>query len=114
MCNHSSKYSSEIEHYLHELTMDSGQDAEIGDVQEHGWFALFQGVLVEGELWDWSVEHDDCLTPDDVTSMLDWSGAILWEDNQGFVGADFYPTTDELAAAWSEIETMYQPEEDDE
>ena len=73
------KFNSQEDEDLYDLSLDSGQDEEIGDCGDLGWFGLFKSGL-----------------------------AILCEDGQGFITVDRYKTTKDLMLAWEYIEEDYE------
>jgi hypothetical protein len=73
-----SKFGNALAERLHEISLEGGQDEEIGSVDELDWCGLFVKER-----------------------------AILVEDSQGFVDAIDYETEDELLKAWEGIEAMY-------
>jgi len=74
-----SKFGSELAEQLYAISLDGGQDDEIGSVQEAGWFGLF---LLEK--------------------------AILVEDNQGFVDAWEFDSIPKTYAEWQSVEKQYE------
>lgn len=96
MCGHSSKYGSEITHYLHACGFT---DEETGSVDQVGWYGLIRGsIAVEA---DAMIEYG--LTWEDVEELAAASGAIVQEDNYGFVCADLYSNDTGLRDAWAKI-----------
>ncbi len=71
----SHKYESPLAERLHALTMDSSQDAELGDTDTIGWFARF-----------------------------DHERAIIAVDDRGFVTAGTYTTPEALRISWEALE----------
>lgn len=75
------KFDSELAESLYELSMDSSQDDECGDVGMCGfWAARFDNL--------------EC---------LETEYAILIEDEQGFVSAEAFDSLEELEARWAEL-----------
>jgi hypothetical protein len=74
----SSKFDSELAEELYEYTLDSSEDASLGDADTFGWYALFRDER-----------------------------AILVTNSQGFVSAREYETTGAAQIAWDGIEKEY-------
>lgn len=71
----SAKFDSPLAERLWALSLDLGQDAELGEAEGFGWYALFAG------------EH-----------------AILAANSQGFVWVSLYADADAARTAWAEVE----------
>lgn len=80
--------SGELGEYLHEITMDSGQDEELGDVQDFGWYGLFNGIKVPG-----------------IKKKV---YAIVSEDSQGFWDVYEYNSSKEVMKAWDKLSHEYE------
>lgn len=74
----SRKFSAPLAERLWTLTLDSNQDAEIGEAEGFGWFALFERDL-----------------------------AMLSVDAQGFVGVAVYESLPDAHAAWADLGRQY-------
>lgn len=71
--------------YAYESTLD-GCGAELGDCETFGWYGAFSGKI-KGR------------GPFHI---------ILREDSQGFVSGAYYDTAEDLATAWSALESEYE------
>jgi hypothetical protein len=74
----SSKFDSRLAEELYDWTMDSSEDASLGESESFGWFALFRDER-----------------------------AILAVNSQGFVGVRQYETVTGVLAAWDGLEADY-------
>jgi hypothetical protein len=70
---------------LHAITMDSGQDDELGEVDGFGWYGLIIDLDYNGK-----VAH-----------------YIVHEDNAGFFDYTVYDTETEAREAWAVLEADY-------
>lgn len=76
---------------LYDYTLFSGQDADLGDSDTFGWFALFGfGSDLEFRVFTGGA-----------------AGSILDVDSQGFVSRTDYATRTELDAEWERLESEY-------
>ena len=93
------KFEGELElaRVLYDFSLDSGQDEDVGAVDEGGYFMLFLG-----------------LTPKEVGGKIGKiKAAIVEEDSQGFVSASYYESDAEAQSAWDEIVDSFQGDGDD-
>lgn len=108
------KYNLNIDAYVHAITMD-GCCEETGDVSENGvWYAKVEGPLTEGRnATQAQTEHG--LTVEDWDYLTSQAGAIVSENEQGFVTVEYFATGAELSTAWAKVEgELAQEEEEDE
>ncbi|MET9385322.1 hypothetical protein ABZY09_30685 [Streptomyces sp. NPDC002928] len=71
----SHKFSAPLAERLWTLSLDTNQDAELGDADTFGWFARFDHAL-----------------------------AMLSADSQGFVGVSVFESVTDLNTAWEALE----------
>lgn len=83
----SAKFSCFLAERLWEASLDSGQDADLGEAETFGWFALFKEEK-----------------------------AILLTNSQGFVTVEVYASVEEAEERWAKLEVAYEDwcEENDE
>jgi len=74
-----SKFDSKLAETLYDLSLDGGQDEDIGSVSELGWFGRFNYEL-----------------------------AILSEDSLGFVNVETFKSELALRLSWEDIERDYE------
>jgi hypothetical protein len=72
---------------LYEASMSGWQDAEEGDVEHLGWYAMFDGIKLKG-----------------IRKPV---YAVLRTDNSGFVYLTEFKTSAAVRKEWSEVEAMY-------
>lgn len=93
------KFEGELElcRVLYDFSLDSGQDEDIGAVDEGGYYMLFLG-----------------LTAKEVGGNIGGiKAAILEENEQGFVSASYYDSDVEAQAAWNALVDSFQSFGDD-
>jgi hypothetical protein len=90
---HPGKFEGEINltEKLYELSMDSGQDEEIGD-EGFGYYMLFEGLDKDSELG-----HLEGIV-----------SAILRLTDQGFVEGTYYEDAEYARKAWRHLEGQYE------
>lgn len=82
-------------------------DEEAGDVQENGrWYGLLRDGIEEAQ--------DDApeLTEFEREYLRGVAGAIVSENDQGFVSVDYFDTAEALEATWDRIEADLSPEDE--
>lgn len=86
------KYEGEL--FLTRRVFEDGSfDDEIGDVENFGWYGLFNGLTIKGQGPFYG---------------------IISENNQGFVSGAWYKTEKEMKDKWDEIIQAYDEFMDDE
>lgn len=73
------KFSAPLAERLWTLSLDTNQDAELGDADTFGWFARF-----------------------------DQDRAMLSANSQGFVGVSVFESAEDLNTAWTDLERQYE------
>jgi hypothetical protein len=79
-------YSEWLGEVLYEVTMLTGEDESLGEVDGFGWYAL-----IHGKRWSW----------------------IVHEDSQGFFDYDQYKSKMEAVSVWCDIQDDYDDFIDD-
>lgn len=103
-----------IDEYVYSITLD-GADQEAGDISEMGWWAgLLEGDLVEGVLSAIRDNDDPPLLNDERKFLDRAAGAIVEEDDQGFISVTYYATATKLNQAWENIQADEEYERDEE
>ena len=83
----------------------SGCDDELGDANESGWCGLIRGPLkLDGSCVDLVPEDLADLDDDDRRTLATMSGAVVYEDSQGFVDVETFDTADELEQRWAYLQ----------
>lgn len=96
------KFSTVLDEYVWNVSLEGGCDAEIGSVTENGhWY----GLMRDGH----SIfrDHDPFCEPlneAEREQLKNSAGVILTEDSYGFVRIEYFDEEAALNAAWSEIE----------
>lgn len=92
-----------VSEMLWEASMDWGFDEEIGSVQDFGFYGLI--------VFDKDITKDlegavrmQKLTDAERAFLREQAGAILSEDNSGFVGVRYYEDKGKLMRAWGILE----------
>ena len=99
------KFNTIVDSYVYAVSLDDGCDDEVGESDSFGWYGLMRhGSTIFRD-------HDPMCEPlnDAERDLLTESaGVILSEDSQGFVAVEYFDTTEELDAAWSQIVAEYE------
>ena len=104
------KFDSIIDGYVYDTTLD-GCCEEAGDVSGPGWHArvpLGDGETLK-QIHEHAAEQGDQLTTEEEEQILNHAGAIVSENDQGFVGVSYYDTEKELEKAWADVEEEPSP-----
>jgi hypothetical protein len=93
------------------MTMD-GVDGESGDVTETGmWAGLLKGPFFLGQLHEDYPKEYALLTEDDKDEIAKAKGAIVTEDDKGFVELDLFTNGAEMSRAWDDLAADLDGEE---
>lgn len=93
------KYDTELDSYVHELTLDtSWLNEEMGDVQ-----CLWAGRIDGAILPEHCCKNWDSLTSEEERTLADMAGCILTENSQGFVSVVYCDTSEQLRAIWQDL-----------
>ncbi len=88
-----------------------GADDECGDVTACGFFAWRLNSLCASDFYATArIEHG--LTDSDVAEACESAGAIVLEDEQGFVTLQLFGTRVALESRWNRLESMASEEGD--
>lgn len=107
------KFDTILDSYVYQLSL-AGCDDEAGDVAGPGWYGLLRGFEVDGAFSDVSASAELNEAEKDV--LRSSAGAIVAEDDLGFVSVEYFETREKLDAAWQAIEqevSSFYDEEDD-
>ena len=102
------KFSTILDSYVYQVSLDGGCDEEIGSVDEGGWFGLMRNGSTIFR------DHDpllETLNDAEREKLTSCAGVILSEDSCCFVYVGYYDTDAELDAAWEHI--INEAEEDE-
>lgn len=93
------KFSTMLDAYVYDVSLDSGTDEECGDSSWAGrWYGLMRGGRSIFKNGDPACEE---LTEEERNLLFDSAGVIVSESSDGFVDVDYYDTDTELDAAWA-------------
>ena len=99
------KFDTVVDGYVYETALD-GCCEEAGDASGPGWHARVS--LGDGEtlksIRESAAEQGDQITTKEEELIVNHAGAIVRENDQGFVGVSYYDSEEELDRAWSEVE----------
>lgn len=103
----SGKFNSKIDEYLYSVTLISGQDDEIGSVDEIGWDGKIDTktskiIPSKEDIKEFHLSSKDIKFLNTINA-----GCIIEEDSNGFVSVDFFDDIDILDDEWNEIIKMY-------
>lgn len=112
------KYNTILDSYIHSMVLEGMGGESCGDVSEVGFAADSIELGDEEALKEVeriAAENNDTLTQEEKSMVLDSYGAILVENEQGFVTVDYYDDEkeEELDKDWEEIEEDASPSDED-
>jgi hypothetical protein len=109
------KFNTILDSVIYGMIGDGMGDESCGDVSEVGFAAekisLGKDAVKEAER---IAAEDDGLTDEEVEMIEDSVGAIMVENDQGFVTVDYYDDEKEFEKDWEEIQDDASPEDEDE
>lgn len=113
------KYNTILDSYIHAMVLEGMGDQSCGDVSEVGFAADSIELGDEEALKEVeriAAEENDTLTQEEKDMVLDSYGAILVENEQGFVSVDYYDDEkeEELDKDWDEVVDDAAGEEEEE
>jgi hypothetical protein len=103
------KFEGEIRlsEFIWSATLEGGGDG-LGDVQDFGYYSMVElGPEAVDDMAAYAKEADVELTADEREFIRGTAGAIVSEDNVGFVSVYYFDTKRELDEAWSGLEEDY-------
>jgi hypothetical protein len=113
------KFNTIIDSLVYDMVNQGMGSESCGDVSEVGFYA--ETILLGPDSVKDAEEAaaDDpgakgVLTDEETDLLKNSYGAIMSENDQGFVAVDYYDTQKELEKDWAEIEASASPEEEDE
>jgi hypothetical protein len=95
------KFSTILDSYVFQVSLDGGCDAEAGDANTTGWHGLMRHGRTIFK------DHDpflESLNEDEQEKLTSSAGVILSEDSNGFVYVQYFDSESELDATWAKIE----------
>jgi hypothetical protein len=94
----SGKFSTILDSYVYQVTLDGGCDEETGSTDGGSWYGLMRhGRTIFRD-------HDpllESLNEDEQTQLTACAGVIVREDSDGFVCVHYYDTAKQLDDAWA-------------
>jgi hypothetical protein len=97
-----------IDEYVHRVSM-VGCDDTAGSVQELGWAGLIRGELAPTQ--EFLQEFEFLFTQEELKFLASVAGAIIEEDDQGFVSVSYFDSADKLERTWANIQRDLEREE---
>lgn len=110
------KFNTIIDSLVYEMTTAGMGDESCGDVSEVGFYAEKVTLGDKDALKaveDFAKEGGEELTPEEKSLIEESVGAIVVENEQGFVSVDYYDDEKELEKDWAEIEDDASADEDE-
>lgn len=96
-----------IDEYVYSLSVGGSVDEEAGDISEYGlWAGLMYGSLLDEHSAD-----EFKLSNDEREFLKTRAGAIITEDDLGFVTVKYFEGPTELEEAWEELFSSLGQEE---
>lgn len=110
------KYNTILDSYVHGLSLDGWEDESAGGIDEVG---IYYGRFQLGSEAAEAIEADagrqkDELTDEEKDRINNSFGAIISENDQGFVYIDYYDTEKAYDKAWEEVEESVEGGEEEE
>jgi hypothetical protein len=109
------KCNTILDSVIYQMIGEGMGDESCGDVSEVGFAAekisLGRDAIKEAER---IAAEDDGLTDEEVDMIKDSVGAIMVENDQGFVTVDYYENEKEFEKDWEEIQDDASPEDEEE
>lgn len=109
------KFNTILDSVIYQMIGEGMGDESCGDVSEVGFAAekisLGRDAIKEAERIS---AEDDGLTDEEVDMIKDSVGAIMVENDQGFVTVDYYENEKEFEKDWEEIQDDASPEDEEE
>jgi hypothetical protein len=102
------KFWSTLDRYVYQVSLDGGPDESVGSVSENG---IWYGLMREGHTI--FRNHDPCLetlTQEEGDFLRSVAGAIIQEDEYGFVTVDFFDHKRDLDRKWNQILNTFEGE----
>lgn len=98
------KFSGPLEEAIYVASLDGGPDEEIGDAQDFGWYGLMRFKKDDEQYFrDLAREEHIDLTEEDYEIIRSHAGAIIYQNQSGFVFVSYYKDKDDLEDAWNEV-----------
>ena len=91
------KFSSNVEEYFYNMSMDYGPDDELGSVDEIGWY----GLLL--------FKEDPVLVDEEIVVA-----AIVYENSEGFIEVETFNDHEVATDKWLTLREEFMDDEDDE
>lgn len=106
------KFSTILDSYVYQVSLDGGCDDEAGNVDEFGYW---YGLMRRGR----SIfrNHDpllEILNEAEQKQLTESAGVIMCEDSNGFVSVNYYQSATALDEAWDRITDEFEELEEDE
>ena len=106
------KFDKVIDSYVYALSLD-GCGEEAGDVQTTNHFCTVHlGREGAKAILDEAAREGDALTPEESRLVRSHFGAIIEENDQGFVTVSYFKTKAALDKKWQTIEVAVSDSED--
>ena len=106
------KFNTVIDGYVYSLSLD-GCDNEAGDVATTNYYCTVRlGREGAKAILDEAARDSDALTLEEAKFIRSHYGAILEENNDGFVSVSYFKTKAALDKKWQTIEAVVSDAED--
>jgi hypothetical protein len=99
------KFSTVLDAYVYQVSLDGGCDAEVGSSTDVGWWGLMRHGHTIFQ------DHDPFLEPlneQEQEQLQNCAGCILTEDSQGFVYVEYFDNEKALDAKWAQVEHEHE------
>lgn len=98
------KFSTILDSYVYELTLDGGADEEESYPEGGGWYGLVRvDSATRRRVVEIAREHGDDLTPEEEEELGRAQAVILFERSDGLVESEWFTSARKAEKAWREI-----------
>lgn len=110
--SHGSKFNSDLDEWVHEVSLDGGADEEAGD---SGYGPYWAGMMRGGkEIADAIEANDHKLTSAQRKKLDGTAGVIMTESTDGFLDVAYFSSKTGLDREWAHVEAELTEDEEGE
>lgn len=107
------KFSTLLDSYAHEMTLDGGIDEEVSIENGGGWYGLLRlDDDARDAICKIADEHKSTLTDEENDLLEDSGSVILFERSDGIVEAEWFEDDDEAEEQWADIQEEFEEDEE--
>ena len=104
------KFDTILDSYVYALNLDGWEEESLGESEGFGYYGrlLLGQEAVDYVLKELKGAFKPTLTAEEKKVLSDSAGAIVSENDQGFVGVTYYKNKKVLDKAWARLEKDYE------